>query len=87
MDAAKKTTPQSRLSTAGRHRSPSPQTSPATQEAWVQEYTGRVLQAWFHQPTALGLAWTYANWIRRDLAQCYAHPLKKAFIEMTYRQR
>ena len=58
--------------------------SPLTKEQWIQEYTGRILRSWFHQPAALGLAWTYANWIRRDLAECYTHPLKKAFVEETY---
>ena len=63
-----------------RHRD----TSRMTKEEWIQEYTGRILRSWFHQPAALGLAWTYANWIRRDLAQCYTQPLRKAFIEETY---
>ena len=60
-------------------------TAPSTKrEEWIQKYTGRILRAWFHQPTALGLAWTYANWIRKDLANIYSQPLKKAFIEKTY---
>jgi hypothetical protein len=55
------------------------------EEDWIQLYTSRILRAWFHQEAPLGLAWTYANWIRRDLAQCYAKPLRRAFIEETYR--
>lgn len=58
---------------------------PRTREAWIRTYTGRILRCWFHQPTALGLAWTYANWIHRQLAESYSDPLKKAFIEQTYR--
>jgi len=56
----------------------------ATKEDWVQLYTSRILRAWFHQAAPLGLAWTYANWIRSDLAKAYAHPLMRAFIEETY---
>lgn len=59
--------------------------APPTQEEWIQTYTGRILRAWFHQQAPLGLAWTYANWIRKDLAECYAHSLKRAFVEETYR--
>ncbi len=53
-------------------------------EEWVQKYTGRILRAWFHQQAPLGLARTYANWIRKDLAEAYGQPLKRAFIEETY---
>lgn len=53
-------------------------------DEWIEKYTGRILRAWFHQPAALGLAWTYANWIRQELAAAYNHPLKRAFIEETY---
>ena len=52
---------------------------------WVRLYTRRILRAWFHQEAPLGLALAYANWIRRDLARSYPHPLKRAFIEETYR--
>jgi len=54
-------------------------------EDWIQLYTSRVLRAWFHQEAPLGLASTYANWIRKDLSECYAKPLMRAFIEETYR--
>jgi len=53
-------------------------------EEWIQRYTGRILRAWFHQQAPLGLAWTYANWIRKDLAKIYSQPLKRAFVEQTY---
>jgi|GEM_PF-927732 hypothetical protein len=55
-----------------------------TQDDWVQLYTSRILRAWFHQAAPLGLAYTYANWIRSDLAKAYGHPLTRAFIEETY---
>lgn len=54
-------------------------------EDWIQLYTRRVLRAWFHQEAPLGLAWAYADWIRQDLSQCYGKPLRRAFIEETYR--
>jgi hypothetical protein len=40
-----------------------------TKDDWIQLYTSRILRAWFHQQAPLGLARTYANWIRRDLAR------------------
>lgn len=52
---------------------------------WIQLYTSRILRLWFHQDAPLGLAQTYADWIRQDLAQRYRHPLTRAFIEETYR--
>jgi hypothetical protein len=61
-------------------------TSSLAREEWIQKYTGRILRAWFHQPAALGLAWTYANWIHKQLADSYSHPLKRAFIEATYQK-
>ena len=54
-------------------------------EDWIQRYTSLVPRAWVHQETPLGLASTYANWIRKDLSECYAKPLRRAFIEETYR--
>lgn len=57
-----------------------------TREDWIQLYTSRILHAWFHQEAPLGLARTYANWIRHDLARSYAQPLVRAFIEETYRR-
>lgn len=48
-------------------------------------YTGRILKSWLHRQTPLGLAWTYANWIRRSLSESYEQPLMKAFVEQTYR--
>ena len=54
-------------------------------EDWIQLYTSRILKAWFHQDAPLGLAWAYANWIHKDLSECYRKPLMRAFIEETYR--
>lgn len=62
-----------------------PPAAALTKEDWIQLYTSRILHAWFHQQAPLGLARTYANWIRRDLARSYAKPLVRAFIEETYR--
>jgi hypothetical protein len=58
--------------------------SAATKQEWIQLYTSRILRAWFRQNAPLGLAWTYADWIRRDLSNAYSHPLTRAFIEETY---
>lgn len=54
-------------------------------EDWIQLYTSRILRVWFHQEAPLGLALAYANWIRKDLSKCYAKPLRRAFIEESYR--
>jgi len=56
-----------------------------TKEDWIKLYTARILKVWFRQDAPLGLAWAYANWIRKDLSDCYAKPLMRAFIEQTYR--
>jgi hypothetical protein len=56
----------------------------SSKEAWIRLYTGRILRAWLHRETPLGLAWTYANWIRRSLSELYDQPLLKAFVETTY---
>ena len=68
-----------------RHRSRRPPPLVLTEEDWIQIYTSRILRAWFHQEAPLGLARTYANWIRKDLSECYGKPLMRAFIEETYR--
>ncbi|UCD49238.1 MAG: hypothetical protein JSW27_17110 [Phycisphaerales bacterium] len=62
-----------------------PPNSVLAKEDWIQLYTRRILRAWFHQEAPLGLALTYANWIRQDLSRCYHDPLTRAFIEETYR--
>jgi hypothetical protein len=62
-----------------------PVRSALTKSDWIQLYTSRILRAWFHQDAPLGLALSYANWIRRDLDRSYTHPLRRAFIEETYR--
>ena len=55
-----------------------------TKEDWIQLYTSRILRVWFHQGGPLGLAYSYTNWIRNDLAKAYNHPLTRAFIEESY---
>ncbi len=86
MKPVDRTTRTTRTISGKSNRTPASDTvSSLTEDEWIQKYTGRILRAWFHQPAALGLAWTYANWIRKHLAQCYAQPLRRAFIEETYR--
>ena len=86
MDAARDKTSANQFGPAGSRRKPDAQASAAlAKEDWIQLYTGRILRAWFHQEAPLGLARTYANWIRKDLSECYGQPLMRAFIEETYR--
>jgi hypothetical protein len=68
-----------------RNRTSGPPECVLAKADWIQLYTRRILRLWFHQEAPLGLAWAYANWIRKDLSQCYRHPLTRAFIEETYR--
>ena len=85
MDAVTKTTSTGRVGSAKPNDRAGHRTAPSvTKEEWVRQYTGRILRAWFRQPAPLGLAWTYANWIRKDLAKSYGQPLKRAFVEETY---
>ena len=86
MDASRNTTDVRHAGRSGRkNRVARAVTGALTKEDWIQLYTRRILHAWFHQEAPLGLAWAYANWIRKDLSDCYAKPLKRAFIEETYR--
>jgi len=55
-----------------------------SREQWLRTYTRHVLNVWLGQRTPLGLAPTYAQWIREDLAAFYEQPLMRAFIEQTY---
>ena len=85
MDASMNKTNLSRLGSAGRKGvSVSQLWGAPRKEDWIQLYTGRILRAWLHRETPLGLAWTYANWIHRSLSGFYEQPLTKAFIERTY---
>ena len=53
-------------------------------EQWLRTYTRRILNVWLGRRAPLGLARAYATWIRKDLSECYAQPLRRAFIEQTY---
>jgi len=87
MDAARDKTSANQFGPAGSRRKPDAQpTAALTETDWIRLYTSRILRAWFHQEAPLGLAWTYANWIRKDLSECYGRPLMRAFIEETYRR-
>jgi hypothetical protein len=52
---------------------------------WLQEYSRRLLGHWLQWQTPLGVALAYAEQIERDLAAFYEDPLKRLFIETTYR--
>jgi len=51
---------------------------------WIQKYSRRLLRLWLCRQTPLGVAGTYAEHIKKDLAEFYEDPLKKKFIETTY---
>ena len=53
-------------------------------ERWLQKYTSRILMAWSHWQTPLGMACTYTHKIKMDLGRFYDDPLKRMFIEATY---
>jgi hypothetical protein len=58
---------------------------PDTQkERWLQKYASRILMAWSHWQTPLGVAYTYTHKIKMDLGRFYDDPLKRMFIEATY---
>ena len=65
-------------SSSGRHG------STRSREEWLRLYAGRVLRTWLRQQAPLGLARSYLDQIKRDLADCYDEPLKRTFIETTY---
>jgi hypothetical protein len=52
---------------------------------WIQKYSQRILKQWLRRQTPLGIACTYAEHIKEDLARFYDNPLKRIFIETTYR--
>ncbi|GEM_PF-3557599 len=85
MDASRNNANISRFDSAGRRAvSVSQSVGVLTKEDWIQLYTGRILCAWLHQESPLGLAWAYANWIHKSLSELYEQPLTRAFIEKTY---
>ncbi|MFC1635816.1 hypothetical protein ACFL5Z_13335 [Planctomycetota bacterium] len=51
---------------------------------WIQDHAKRILRLWSQWQTPLGIACTYAEQIREDLAEFYDDPLKRMFIETTY---
>ena len=52
---------------------------------WVQKYSHRLLKLWLRWQSPLGIARTYIEQIEKDLAKYYDEPLKRIFIEKTYR--
>ena len=53
-------------------------------EKWLQKYASRILMAWSHWKTPLGVACIYTHKIKMDLGRFYDDPLKRMFIEATY---
>ncbi|MBN2314638.1 MAG: hypothetical protein JXM79_11965 [Sedimentisphaerales bacterium] len=63
------------------HREPVHDTQ---KERWLQTYASRILMAWSHWQTPLGVACAYTHKIKMDLARFYDDPLKRMLIEATY---
>ena len=53
-------------------------------DKWLRKYSNRLLGLWLQQQTPFGITCTYKTQIKEDLAEFYADPLKKKFIENTY---
>jgi hypothetical protein len=56
-----------------------------SKQLWVQKYSHRLLKLWLQWQSPLGIARTYIEQIEKDLAEYYDEPLKRIFIETTYR--
>ena len=56
-----------------------------SKKLWVQKYSRRLLKLWLQWQSPLGIARTYIEQIEKDLAKYYDEPLKRIFIEKTYR--
>lgn len=54
-------------------------------EKWIQKYAERILKLWSQWQTPLGVSVKYVEHIKQDLTEYYEVPLKKRFIESTYR--
>ena len=68
----------------GTARSVSHSVPALSKDEWLRRYTQQILHAWGRRRLPLGLAPTYARYIRKDLAAFYEQPLMRAFIEQTY---
>ena len=80
-------TPEKRdVMSLGGGQPPMPWVTACAREVWIRRYTGRILRSWFRREAPLGLAWTYANWIRKRLSELYEQPLLKVFVERTFRE-
>jgi hypothetical protein len=53
-------------------------------DKWLRKYSNRLLGLWLQQQTPFGITCSYKTQIKEDLAEFYADPLKKKFIEKTY---
>jgi hypothetical protein len=69
---------------AGSHSPQKTTESDNAKKKWIQKYSRRLLRLWLGWPSPLGVASTYAEHIKKDLAEFYEDPLKKKFIETTY---
>ena len=70
---------------AGSHSPQKNNTEPdIAKKKWIQKYSRRLLKLWLGRQTPFGVAGTYAEHIKEDLAEFYENPLKKKFIETTY---
>ena len=55
-------------------------------EEWIQDYSMRILRLWQQKwGSPFRVARVYAEQIKAEIAQFYDDPLKRVFIERTYR--
>jgi hypothetical protein len=52
---------------------------------WIEHHAKQIHKFWLQWQTPLGIAYKYVEQIKKDLAKFYDDPLKRVFIESTYR--
>ena len=55
-----------------------------TKGQWIQHHAQRLLQCWLRRQGPFGIAAEYVRRVESDLAEFYARPLMKMFMENTY---
>ena len=55
-----------------------------TQQEWVEQYADKMMSRWHDWPGPLGIDENYKQNLTKQLAACFAEPLKRDLIERTY---
>jgi hypothetical protein len=55
-----------------------------TQQEWVEQYADKMMTCWQKWQGPLGIDEGYKKTLTRQLAACFAEPLKRDLIERTY---